>query len=267
MPSIPELDRLSQRRMRNALTAAVVVIVVLLGFVVVLLRRETPAPGAADGKPTTAARPSATAPSPQAQPSAQPTRQPSGPYVQPQRWVDLPEAGDYVDFVYRVRHPHTPEGAVATAASMYQYVWDLEADQAMRAVDVYVAPEIRTEARKEAGEGAAWFRERMGLPKNGTLPPEAGVVTQPIGVRWQVVDKDNVYASVDMKVDLLPGGGADMLSAPGASTVHMRWRPDVRGGDWVALRTPAAQMPMAQYAALGTAEFNSEGWMAIRPGD
>ncbi|WP_405144019.1 hypothetical protein OG589_40500 [Sphaerisporangium sp. NBC_01403] len=57
-----------------------------------------------------------------------------------------------------------------------------------------------------------------------------------------------------------------MLSSTAAVTVHMQWRGDVRGGDWVGLQTPPGKMPAPRFAELDTQEFDTEGWTAIRPG-
>ncbi|WP_424533567.1 hypothetical protein ACOZ38_24845 [Sphaerisporangium viridialbum] len=181
------------------------------------------------------------------------------------RTTSLPKPGDYLKGLHPVKFPHTAIGAVATAAAMYQYLYTIDPAAAQRVVDVYVAAENQQTVRRDAAQGAVWFRQKMGLPESGQVPPEATVAVQPIGVQWQTRDADNVYASLNLKLDMVPGDGAPLLTAPAVITVHMQWRPEVRGGDWVAVQTPPDQMPAPKSAEIGTPAFDEQGWLAIRP--
>ncbi|MBB2749239.1 UNVERIFIED_ORG: hypothetical protein FHR35_009152 [Microbispora rosea subsp. rosea] len=258
MPSTTDLDQLARRRLRQALTAAGVVIVVLVLALAVLLnrQRQTPPP-AVQAIATVSPAPPAGA--------ATPADSRDG-YVVPARWTALPNAARYLRQMYPINFPHTAASAAAAATAMYQHVLAIDMGQVMSAVDVYVASADRAAVKREATGNSVWLRGQMGLPPSGQLPPEAGVVAQPVGVRWQVNGPDDVYVSVDMSLDMLPGGDADSITMTVAMTVHMQWRADIRGGDWVARRTPARQMPQPKAADLGSGDFNAQGWMALRGG-
>ncbi|WP_433259740.1 hypothetical protein ACQPYK_49080 (plasmid) [Streptosporangium sp. CA-135522] len=259
MPSASDLDRLAQQRMR-ALIGAGVIIAILAAVIVSLLRGSDPAPDAA---PSAAASAAPTTIKPTPAPVASP---PASGYVAPQRGTTLPDAGDFLQRTYRVSFPRTPQGAAAAASAMFQFLWRLDPAEAARAVDVYFAPAARAAARQHTVANAAWMREQIGLPATGELPPDASVAVQITGVQWKVLDSSNAYVSVNMRLDLLAGIGAPLHTVPAASTMHMRWHPAVRGGDWLVVQTPAEQMPQPQRADVGTAQFNAAGWMAIRPG-
>ncbi|WP_219505135.1 hypothetical protein [Nonomuraea ceibae] len=185
-------------------------------------------------------------------------------YVRPTRWVHLPEPSALLADRYPVRFPHSPAGAAAAAAALYQSAWTLDAATAARAVQVYIAPDGRAATRSEARQGAAWFRAQLGVDAEAALPPEASILVQPTGVRWKSLDTDNVVVNLNLEVTLLASRQEPVTSASAAVTVHMRWHPALRSGDWLAVRRPADQMPALRYAELGTAEFNQLGWAAVK---
>ncbi|MFD8560581.1 hypothetical protein ACFV1N_25190 [Streptosporangium canum] len=258
MPSPSDLDALAQQRTRRALIGTVVIIVILVAVVALLLSSSNadPAPSPSAGASTAAAP---TRPSP-ATPST------AGGYVAPQRWTTLPDSAHLLQRTYRVGFPHTPQGAAAAASATFQSVWHLAPSQAARAVQVYFAPADRAAFRAHAITNAKWMRQQIGLPADGELPPDASVAVQVTGVQWRTLDSDNVYVSVNMKLDLLAGVGAPLHTLPAASTAHLRWHPGARGGDWLVVQTRADEMPQPEQAEVGTTAFNSAGWLAIRPG-
>ncbi|MGP4104740.1 hypothetical protein [Nonomuraea sp. KM90] len=250
-----DLDQLARQRMRRA-RAAGALLAVLVGASLFMLLRERPQPsaGSATSSPSSSA------------PGAPATPTPESGYVPPARWTTLPEARDRIGRDYPVGWPHTPQGAAAAASAMFASVWDLDVTRATGAVDVYFAVGDRAASRRDAAASTAWLREQLALPRDGAPPPGATVAVQPIGVQWRVVDADNVYVSVAMRADMIAGTAAPLETLTVASTGHLRWQTGVRGGDWVALRTPAARMPRPAFAEPGTAAFNHARWRAIRPG-
>jgi hypothetical protein len=265
MPSSSDLDALARRRVRRALLAAAAAIIVLIAVVTLLLPRlgGTTPPVAA---PFSSAPPVAAPSDATGQTPAPPQSSPQASAAAGQRYASLPKPGDYLDGLYPVSFPHTSAGAAAAAAAMYQYIWTVDPGQAARVVDVYITTEDRPTSRRSAAESVRALRQRMGLPPTGEVPASATIAVQPIGVQWRMVDADNVYASIAMRIDMLPGNGRQLRTAPAASTAHMQWRSSVRGGDWVALQSPASTMPNPGYAEPGTPAFARQGWRAIRPG-
>ncbi|GAA2812983.1 hypothetical protein [Nonomuraea dietziae] len=260
MPTTSELDALAKRRTRSALVGIGVLALIVAAAVVGLLSRE-PAPLSAGPQASSSPTPT--------QPSAGPTApaastDPYG-YVRPTRWAQLPESSAMLADRYPVRFARTPAGAASAAAALYQASWTLDAAAAVKAVQVYIAPAGRAATREEALQGVAWFRQQIGVDAQAGLPPEASILVQPTGVRWTSRDGDNIIVNLNLQVDLLASRDQPVISASGAVTVHMRWHPDVRDGDWLAVRTPADQMPTLRYAELGSADFNQLGWSAIRP--
>ncbi|GAA3843825.1 hypothetical protein GCM10022226_78520 [Sphaerisporangium flaviroseum] len=260
MPSASDLDDLARRRIRRASIGALIAVGALIAIVMVAVALLD-----GDGRPSSAPPPSSTS-TPPHPPTSDSVPEVPGSSQAPRASAQLPKPGDYLRGLYPVRFPHTAAGATAAAAAMYQYTWTVDPTHATRVVGVYVASEAQQSARRTAVDSVRYFRKQMDLPATGEVPAAATIAVRPIGVQWKIVDADNVYASVSMSIDMLPGTGEPSLTAPAASTVHMQWRAAVRGGDWVALRTPAQQMPSPHYAEPGTPQFTQQGWLAIRPG-
>ncbi|GGS99041.1 hypothetical protein GCM10010156_66470 [Planobispora rosea] len=264
MPSVSDLDTLAQQRTRRALIGAGVIIVILVAIVALLLSGSGPAPAPSPPPPVGAGTaPPALAPPP---PPASASPPASDGYVPPQRWTALPNGTLLLKRTYRVGFPRTPQGAAAAAAAMFQSVWHLDPARATGAVQVYFAPADQNSFRAHAVTNTRWMRQQIGLSPEGELPPDASVAVQVTGVQWRIVDASNVLVSVNMTLDLLAGVGAPLHTLPAASTAHLRWHPNVRGGDWLVVQDSSQQMPRPEHAELGTAAFNAAGWLGIRPG-
>lgn len=258
MPSASELDRLARRRLRAAVVASLVLLGVVGAALAGLLTLDSSTSGElasrGDGSPSL-----------KAEPRVIPTQNvESDGDVRP-RWTELPESGTVLGDRYRVGFPRTPAGAAAAAASLYQSIWTLDEAAATKAVQIYLTPADRAATREEAVQAVAWFRRQIGVDASAALPPESGLLVQPIGVQWTINDADNIVVSLAVHVEILPGHEQPMISSPAVVTVHMRWHGDVRGGDWLAVRTPAEHLPAPRYAEPGTSDFNLNGWLAIRP--
>ncbi|MFI7643425.1 hypothetical protein [Nonomuraea sp. NPDC049400] len=260
MPSSHDLDQLARRRLRGAFLGGIVVAVIVAAAVVSLLHREPSGTSL-----TAAASPAVVTTGASTTPSMPPTASDPSGYVRPDRWVELPEPTATQAERYPVRFPHRPAGAAAAAAALYQASWTLDAAHAAKAVQVYIDPADRAATREEAVQGAGWFRRQLGFDTEAALPPEASILVQPTGVRWTSRDSDNIIVNLNLQVDLMASREQPVTNTSGAVTVHMRWHPEIRGGDWLAVRTPADQMPALRYAEPGSAEFNLLGWSAIRP--
>ncbi|MEV4117025.1 hypothetical protein [Nonomuraea sp. NPDC049695] len=260
MPTPSELDALAKRRARGAFIGAGILALIVVAALAGLLSRESAPPQA---RPQVSS--SAVPPQPSATPAgATEAADPPG-YVRPRRWVQLPEASALLGDRYPVRFPRTPAGAAGAAAALYQASWTLDAAAATKAVQIYIAPAARAATREEALQGVAWFRQQIGASAQTALPPEASILVQPTGVRWTRRDDDNVVVNLNLHVDLLASRDQPLINASAAVTVHMRWHPSLREGDWLAVRTPADQMSTLRYAELGTSDFNVLGWAAIKP--
>ncbi|WP_329431009.1 hypothetical protein OG339_48500 (plasmid) [Streptosporangium sp. NBC_01495] len=251
MPSASDLDRLAQQRLRALIGAGVIIVILVLVVVALWPGSDTPPQSA---------------PSPTQSPTASSLSPGQGEYVVAERSTRLPDPGRYLNRTYRVQFPHTVEGAAAAAVAMYQQVWTLDPGAAGKAVDVYFTAADRPARRADAAASSTWMRQQMGLPATGEVPAGANVSIQATGVQWKIVDADNVYVSVLMRLDMMAGPGATLQTTSAATTVHMRWDPTLRGGDWAVIQTPANQMPKPATAEVGTVAYNEQGWMAIRPG-
>ncbi|MEU6720672.1 hypothetical protein ABZ897_55245 [Nonomuraea sp. NPDC046802] len=251
-----DLDQLARQRMRRARTVGALLAVLVAASAFILLRGNRQESEPAVPRPSASLTASATPATPA----------PASGYVAPARWTALPEARDRIGRDYPVGWPRTPQGAAAAAAAMFASVWNLDVSRATGAVDVYFGDGDQAASRRDAAASTAWLRELLALPRDGAPPPGATVAVQPLGVQWRIVDADNLFVSVAMRIDMIAGTAAPLQTLTVASTGHLRWQPGLRGGDWVVLRTPSARMPRPAFAEPGSAAFNRGRWRAIRPG-
>ncbi|GAA3096787.1 hypothetical protein [Streptosporangium carneum] len=178
-----------------------------------------------------------------------------------------PPSGYESEAGYPVGFPRTELGAASAAAAALEAAWTLDVAQAEHAAVLYAPPDQREVARAGARASVAGWRETLGLPKTGALPPGAAMRTKTIGIQWRPRSKDLVQVSVLVQVTATKGvGDTDpTYSSPYAMNLLMTWNPTMRGpsqGDWVNIPDPApAAVP--RVAPPGTPEFTAAGWKPL----
>ncbi|MFF4291003.1 hypothetical protein ACFY0R_37770 [Streptomyces sp. NPDC001633] len=246
------------RRMRRLVIALVGVVVILGALVVGLVAGNSSSKPDAKGDDGSHRPPASADPAP-----TETAGRDDGGYVAPERWVKLPD-GAKKKGAFPVQFPHTEEGAMSMLVSSSRNSFSWDAKQVEANIRTYVIGSYKERMASAAGQAAQGVREHTGMPSSGPLPKGAKLTAWPIGVQWKAQDADHVTGSVLVRLTTVPGAGqkakTELFSLPCAAT----WEK----GDWRVQPTPPNETPKApEPADMGSAAFNSGGWLAIQEGD
>lgn len=195
--------------------------------------------------------------SPAAVPAA-PAGSPTPEFAAPARRMVLPAGAERVD-EYPVKFPFSVEGAAAAAVATTRYAATLDYLTASEVLRLYAASANATQADTTASAAVGAARKRLGLPLAGPVSADASLVTNPVGVAWEVLAPDRVRIALESVAEYRRG---DTITRELVSLNNfLRW--DQTAGDWKLVPTPAGQFAGPPTAELGTQAFNDAGWSAI----
>ncbi|CAL9623611.1 hypothetical protein SUDANB121_05905 (plasmid) [Nocardiopsis dassonvillei] len=141
---------------------------------------------------------------------------------------------------YPAGFPNTPEGAVSAAVHEIRALATLDTEDLVEAGSVYYGYDVTPDVIEEKLFPDRALGIELSMPPGAVFAPEgfpapgASYQVVPVGVHWEELEEGLVRVIVLSEDEISDGRGLE-FSRTYVHGRHMRWEPEVRGGDWIVV--------------------------------